>query len=964
MHVKFKSLFSLFLIFLLTHSVAQTNSWRSSDFSKNGLIENKGQYSSHSNFDFVAYRNDRSLYFISPQSIEIEIETVSEKSLEKKKEIEEEEASRELLAKGIISAEQFEREEKAREMEMSKDQKIKRNCSMTWVNSNVSSLNAINKRSDYISYGQRNQTTIKSRIYNELQLSNLYDQVDITYTAPAEGGVKYELTLHPGAQLDEIDIAWKGADKLEIDADGNLLIYMGKEIIIDHAPMAYYLENNELVEIKYQLTADNQVSFEVKNLKKNKTLIIDPWLTAVPTDGPTNLVVHVDTDNNGNSYVMNVHFLFNSTNPVTIHKYDANGALVWTYIPGIAFSWYGGLEVIKTSGDFYISTGLVTAPQANLEKIDATAALIYSSLTGETEPWSIQYNCTKDKLDIFGRGNIGLLDTTTVHTINAQTGALVDSALIDLSTDPSIATTWPLDMFTIYYGQEIRSSCANIYGGYFVNTLKSVAYICEGYQTLWQTGYDNELTYDGPTYQNPILDVNGASNVIASGRNFVYINRGDKLFQYTVACGTLTDSVTIPGGNFEMGDGILVDDCDNIIVGSNSGIYKYDESLNLLNSVTTDSAVFDIDFGPGNTIIASGKGFVGSYDFSHCGMITDCINIQVDGPIASVSDTICVGDSTLIAVNVANNFSCSVANSGITWSPTSGLSDPNSYSTMASPSVTTTYYISTTHMGCDTINPLTDSITIVVVQPASINAGNDVAICSGQNVQLNASGATSYLWNNVASLSNGNISNPTASPIVTTQYIVSNGSGGGCVSSDTVLVSVLATPSAGLSSNVSITEGESVTLTASGGIQYIWSPTAGLNCTNCATVTASPISTTTYCVTVIADTTLNCSDSACVTVTVVPVECKEIFVPTAFSPNGDGNNDLLFVESNCSVNSLTFFVFDRWGEKVFETTDINSGWDGLFKGKEVDNAVFSYYAKAVFTNGGEMELQGNVTVVR
>jgi gliding motility-associated-like protein len=102
---------------------------------------------------------------------------------------------------------------------------------------------------------------------------------------------------------------------------------------------------------------------------------------------------------------------------------------------------------------------------------------------------------------------------------------------------------------------------------------------------------------------------------------------------------------------------------------------------------------------------------------------------------------------------------------------------------------------------------------------------------------------------------------------------------------------------------------------------------------------------------------LNCDSD---TVTTAP---NNLFIPDAFSPNGDGNNDKLFVRGN-NIQELYFAVYDRWGEKVFETTDKNNGWDGTYKGSSISGAVFVYYCKGKYTDGKEFKQKGDVTLVR
>mgnify|MGYP003346457632 CR=1 FL=1 len=98
--------------------------------------------------------------------------------------------------------------------------------------------------------------------------------------------------------------------------------------------------------------------------------------------------------------------------------------------------------------------------------------------------------------------------------------------------------------------------------------------------------------------------------------------------------------------------------------------------------------------------------------------------------------------------------------------------------------------------------------------------------------------------------------------------------------------------------------------------------------------------------------TLTASDGVCyrsdtVLVKVFTFICGEpfIFVPNAFSPNGDNENDVLYVRGQL-IEGMLFRVFDRWGELVFESTDRTIGWDGTFKGKQLDPDVYDYYLKA------------------
>ena len=88
-----------------------------------------------------------------------------------------------------------------------------------------------------------------------------------------------------------------------------------------------------------------------------------------------------------------------------------------------------------------------------------------------------------------------------------------------------------------------------------------------------------------------------------------------------------------------------------------------------------------------------------------------------------------------------------------------------------------------------------------------------------------------------------------------------------------------------------------------------------------------------------------------------------IFVPNAFSPNDDGENDILFVRGQ-NLEEVTLKIFDRWGELVFESTDQAIGWDGTFRDKPVDPDVYVYHLQVICFDGQENLIKGNITVLR
>ncbi|MEM8523333.1 MAG: PKD domain-containing protein [Bacteroidota bacterium] len=144
--------------------------------------------------------------------------------------------------------------------------------------------------------------------------------------------------------------------------------------------------------------------------------------------------------------------------------------------------------------------------------------------------------------------------------------------------------------------------------------------------------------------------------------------------------------------------------------------------------------------------------------------------------------------------------------------------------------------------------------------------------------------------------------------------------------------------------------------------EYRWMPPETLSNPNARNPVASPIETTTYSVEISKGT---CSSIRQVEVAVDQGICKEpfIFVPSAFTPNGDGKNDILFVRGN-PIDEVYFVVYNRWGQKMFETTDKNIGWDGRYKGRDLPPDVFGYYLEVTCFNGEEYIKKGDVSIIK
>lgn len=317
-----------------------------------------------------------------------------------------------------------------------------------------------------------------------------------------------------------------------------------------------------------------------------------------------------------------------------------------------------------------------------------------------------------------------------------------------------------------------------------------------------------------------------------------------------------------------------------------------------------------------------------------------------------------------VAISNVNNATCGQSNGSATATVTGGTSP---YTYAWSPSGGTASTATGLAAGSYTVT-VTDATGCVVSGNATISGGSAVTVtgtvtdenCGQSNgqVTITPAGGTApytYAW------TPGGATTQNLTGVTGNTYAVTVTDASGCTATQSFVVNVLSSLVVTVTPSTStIDQGDTVQLTASGGVTYVWTPVTGLSCSTCSAPLASPSATTTYEVT---GTDANgCSGTAQAIIHVNPICSKEIFVPTIFSPNGDGRNDDQCVLGNCIVD-LDFSIYNRWGERVFHAVDQNSCWDGTYKGKTVNPGVFVYKLKAKLLNGTAIDQSGNITVV-
>lgn len=297
------------------------------------------------------------------------------------------------------------------------------------------------------------------------------------------------------------------------------------------------------------------------------------------------------------------------------------------------------------------------------------------------------------------------------------------------------------------------------------------------------------------------------------------------------------------------------------------------------------------------------------------------------------------------------------------WTPAAGLDYDTAKNPIASPNDTTKYYLLAKWGICQR----TDSITINVKHKPIADAGRDTTICYKTNALLvgnatNLSGTVNYSWSPPDSLNTPNAASTIARIDTTRMFTLTVTDNYGCnfSVSDSMWVTMMPPLVVFAGNDTNAIKGRPHQLQASGGTNYVWSPAGPLNNPFIANPLATLYNDTYFTVTV--TDAIGCTDDDDVFIKVY--EGPNYYVPNAFSPNGDGLNDI-FRPIPVGIQSTTYFrVFDRFGNLMFETNKWMEGWDGTYKGKKASSGTYVWMIKGIDKNGRVVEMQGTVVLVQ
>lgn len=337
----------------------------------------------------------------------------------------------------------------------------------------------------------------------------------------------------------------------------------------------------------------------------------------------------------------------------------------------------------------------------------------------------------------------------------------------------------------------------------------------------------------------------------------------------------------------------------------------------------------------------------------------DSVHVRVVAGVqlqAMADTTICLTD--VVQLHAVTN--------GITfqWTPAATLDDP----TLANPKATPTAASTTYHVRASIGTCFAGDDVVVNTVPYPVaNAGPNPTICYNTSIQLNGShDGNSFTWTPTSYLSDPTILNPVASPPRTTSYVLTVFDNAGCPKPgrDTVTVFVQPKVHAFAGNDTSVVVGQPLHFNGTGGVTYLWSPATGLDNVNIHNpVGVYGTGTDTIKYKLIVRDAIGCADSANITVTIFQTK-SSIFVPTAFTPNGDGLNDEVMPIAVGMKRINYFSIYNRWGQLVFTTTTNKKGWDGKLNGRVQDPDVFVWMVSAVDYEDKPVFMKGTVTLIR
>jgi PKD repeat protein len=483
---------------------------------------------------------------------------------------------------------------------------------MCWKNGNTNYvIEKFEKQNHYFTYGTEE---LNAYCYKKLLYKNVYKNIDIEYLIPLDKqhGIKYNVILHPGANVNDIKLEYGGAaSAVRLSKDGNVTISNPVREITEYAPKSYY-EDGEIVPSNFKVT-DKSISFNLKSGKLlNKKLIIDPW---VSSNSITFSGFDVDYDNLGNVYVYSQ----------LVAKYNSSGVLQWTFSGSLVspvwaqiLNIYGNFVVNKSTGKIYVGPG-VKSGGLTVIRLDANGnydnfMTIPDPYPYISEVWDMGYDPVSGSIYAFGGG---VLSLKNAFMINETTGAI---------------TTLVVDPLAAGAGNDIASACIDNNGEIYCIAARftpAVNYISKINSSFTSAVWRVSSTYltlsEGQnklTFGITSSVANNGFNCLAVNSNYLFYYDGFNLAAYDKSTGLKIGSTTVPL-TLTQQSGIAVSrNCNDIYLGGNNAIlhYIFDgvafiSQPNITLNGSSGNYIYDVKLDNSNGILYfSGNGYIGTYN--------------------------------------------------------------------------------------------------------------------------------------------------------------------------------------------------------------------------------------------------------------------------------------------------------------------------------------------------------------
>ena len=637
---------------------------------------------------------------------------------------------------------------------------------------------------------------------------------------------------------------------------------------------------------------------------------------------------------------------------------------------------------VTGSGSWTIVSGSATLADPN-DSQSALNAIIGSSVTLVWTTSNSICPVSTDTIVVFSNPSISIADAGSDQTVCADTISLAAvEPLLGTGTWTVISGTANILSPNVFNSDIVLNTPGSVTiewtvsGNGCPSNSDQVVYIVQPSPTQSNAGIDQIICGSSSQLGGNLAVVGTGIWALVSGTgiladpndplsNVSGLGQGTNQFSWTIDNGICPPSVSVVTIDASLPTGASAAGADQVICGTQtqlqgnlpivgSGLWTLVSGNANIQNPSDPASIID-NLQAGNIVLQW------TLQNGSCPPETDQVQITVNAPLppanAGSDQSIC-GNSALLSAVLPASLNGS-------WTLVSGngtFADPNDPNTSIqfTQEGTTVLSWSVTDGVCP---PVVDQVSIVHVEPpATPSAGADAVTCES-SYTLQAVSSDAGLWTivsgngilDVAALPNATLTASPGSEVVCRwtvgeapcpalfDEVTIRFGGGGLVAEGGPDLTIKAGEQIALQSN------------ASGNIQ--WSPVVGLSCIDCSAPMANPLETTLYRVTVTDADGCTATDSVLVNVEAV----ISIFIPTGFSPNGDGANDVFRV-LGLGINSVQLSIYDRMGENVFNITEPASSWDGTFRGKKVNPGVYYYHGEVGTVDGKTEIVQGEVTL--